>query len=59
MMNCTVLEALENAQLNFANAARFIPGVATHPMFVLAKNQLDNALAAIDNGKALGDVLEP
>lgn len=55
-MSTTVHEALQNAQINFANLQR--TALAQHPFFMIAMSQLDNALEAIDNGMGLDEVIQ-
>ena len=46
----TVLDALLNAQFNFSNVERMAPSLSQHPIYRLAKGQLDNAIEALENG---------
>ena len=46
-MSTTVLEALQNSQINFHNFERTMH--TPHPFFVIAKGQLDNAIKALEN----------
>lgn len=55
-MSTTVLEALQNAQFNFETLGN--SGLKTNGIFLIAKDQLDNAIEALKNGKAVDDVLQ-
>jgi hypothetical protein len=55
-MSTTVLEALENAQINFKTVGKM--GAQGHPIFQIAMEQLKNAITALDNGKAPDDILQ-
>mgnify|MGYP001602327956 CR=1 FL=1 len=37
-------ELLECAKINFENLVQFNPDIARHPMYVIAKHQLDEGL---------------
>jgi len=52
----TVLNALQSAQGNFETIGRL--GAKSHPIFVIALDQLSNAVKALENGKAPNDVLQ-
>jgi len=54
-MSTTVREALMNAQINLGNVLKF--GIQ-NPIVMIAKNQLDNAMTAIEHGMALDDVIQ-
>jgi hypothetical protein len=51
-MSTTVIEALQNAKINFENT-KSIP-----PIFPLAMEQLDNAIEALENGLSATDVIQ-
>lgn len=51
-MSTTVLEALENAKVNFENARR-MPAI-----FPIAMEQLENAIEALENGKGAYDMIQ-
>lgn len=54
-MSTTVREALMNAQINLSNADNF---ASPYPMMMIAKDQLDNAMKALENGMDLDDVIQ-
>lgn len=43
-MNDEVIEILESAKLNFKNAERMIPTLGNHPIYSLAKLQLEEGI---------------
>ena len=51
----TILDALKNAQINFNNVIKMNHILKEHPIFCLAKNQLENALEALEKGGKLND----
>ena len=55
-MSTTVLDALRNAQINFETLGNM--GLRNNPIYLITKEQLDNALEAINNGKALDDIIQ-
>ena len=55
-MSTTVFEALQNAQANFATLGGM--GLSANPFFIIAKEQLDNAIEALDNGLELNDLIQ-
>ena len=55
-MSPTVLGALENAQINFENIANM--GAKNNPIFMIALEQLSNAIVALENGKEAYDVIQ-
>ena len=55
-MSTTVLEALENAQVNFETLGRM--GAASNPIYMIAMDQLNNAIEAIQADKGLDFVLQ-
>lgn len=59
-MSTTVLEALQNAQINFATVGkrRLKSDPVTNIAFNIATDQLDNAIAALENGKSATDVIQ-
>ncbi len=52
----TILDALQNAQCNLETLGRL--GAKSHPIFLVALDQLSNAIKALENGKAPNDVLQ-
>jgi hypothetical protein len=56
-MSTSVYDALLNAQINLENCECMLPGFK-NPIYQIAKNQLDNALKAIDNGMSLEDIIQ-
>ena len=55
-MSTTVHECFINAQCNFENVIRL--GGGKNPIFMIAMEQLNNGLAALENGKNLEDVIQ-
>ena len=55
-MSTTVLEVLLNAQINFQDAGRM--GCNHNPIFLMAMDQLNNGIAAIENGKTLNYIIQ-
>lgn len=56
-MATTVLGALQCAKINFEAIGKE-PAVGRHPIFVIALEQLTNAVTALENGKAPSDVIQ-
>ena len=54
-MSTTALQALQNAQINFRTVAK---SVGDNLFFLIAMDQLDNGIAALENGKAPDDVIQ-
>jgi hypothetical protein len=52
----TTLDALQNAKCNFETLGRL--GLKSHPIYLIAIDQLSNAIKALENGKAPNDVLQ-
>ena len=52
-MSCSIREVLLNSQANFENVERMNPMLKNHPLYMIAKRQLDNVIKAIviDNKK--------
>lgn len=57
-MSTTVREAILNAQINFDAVLRLNRSLGDHPIFTIAKGQLDNAVEALNNGMALDEVIQ-
>ena len=55
-MSTTVLEALQNAQINFETIGKM--GAKNNPIFMIAMDQLNNAITALDNDKGADDVIQ-
>ena len=55
-MSTTVIEALENAKVNFETAQNM--GRAGSPIFMLAMEQLLNAIEALENDLKPNDVIQ-
>jgi hypothetical protein len=55
-MSTTVLEALQNAQINFDNLGRM--GLKENPIYFIASEQLKNAIEALLNGKGIDFVIQ-
>ena len=55
-MSTTVLEALQNAELNFKTVGRM--GAKNNPIYMVAMEQLKNAIEALENGKKPDEVIQ-
>lgn len=55
-MSTTVLEALQNAQINFETIGRM--GANRHPIFMMALEQLSNGIKALNNGMSIDDLIQ-
>lgn len=55
-MSTTVLEALQNAHLNFTTLGKM--GAARNPIFMLALEQLSNGIESLEHSKNLCDVIQ-
>ena len=55
-MSTTVLEALQNAQINFETIGKI--GAKNNPIFMIAMDQLNNAITALDNDKGADYVIQ-
>jgi len=55
-MSTTVLGCLENAKINFENLGR--AGLSQNPFFIIAMDQLNNAIGALMNGKGVDFVVQ-
>lgn len=55
-MSITVLECLQNAKINFENLGRV--GINNHPFYVIAMDQLENAIEALENDRGADFVLQ-
>lgn len=44
----SALECVQNAQINFENLERFFPQLKTHPVYMIAKEQLDNGVNKLE-----------
>ena len=55
-MSTTVLEALQNAQVNFTTVGNM--GASRNPIFQIAMDQLNNVIEALDSGKDADFVLQ-
>lgn len=55
-MSTTVLEALQNAQINFGTLGKM--GAKNSPFFVIAMEQLNNSITALENGKSPNDIIQ-
>ncbi|WP_133719034.1 hypothetical protein [Methylocaldum gracile] len=55
-MSTTVLDALQNAQINFETIGKM--GAKNNPIFMIAMNQLKNAITALENDKGPDDVIQ-
>lgn len=52
-MSVTILEALQNAEINIKN------GMRVPPILEIAKQQLHNAIVLLEKGYAIADEVEP
>jgi len=43
------IEILECAKINFENLVKMNPGIARHPMYMIAMEQLENGIKLIEN----------
>lgn len=50
-LNPEQFEWLLNAQINFQNVEKMNPGLKAHPIYRMAKEQLDNAIRVIDQSE--------
>lgn len=50
----TVLDALRAAQINFESALK----TGSKPIFMIAQEQLSNAVMALENGMSANDVIQ-
>lgn len=55
-MSTTVFDALQNAQANFEPVGKL--GAKNNPIFMIAMDQLNNAIAAVNNNKSLDYVIK-
>lgn len=55
-MSVTVLEVLESAKINFETIGKM--GAKNHPIFMIAMEQLNNAIAAMENGRGADFVVQ-
>lgn len=55
-MSTTVLDALQNAQINFETIGKM--GAKSNPIFMIAMDQLNNAVTALENDKGPNDVIQ-
>ena len=55
-MSTTVLDALQNAQINFEIIGKM--GAKGSPIFIIAMGQLTNAIATMKNGQEADDVIQ-
>ena len=53
-MSVSIIEALQNAEINIENAKRLGPAILP-----LAQQQLHNAIVLLDKGYSIGDEVEP
>lgn len=51
------IEYFQNAQVNLENLARMVPELAKHPIFLIAKSQLENGIEKLESEEAV-EVLE-
>ena len=55
-MSTTVFSALQNAQINFEIIGKM--GAKNNPIFMIAMDQLNNAITALENDKGPYDVIQ-
>lgn len=55
-MSTTVLEALQNAKVNFETVGRM--GGNFNPIYLIAIEQLNNGIEALENGKGADDIIQ-
>jgi hypothetical protein len=55
-MSTTVIDALMNAKVNFETLGRM--GARNNPIYMIALEQLSNAIEALENGKAPDDIIQ-
>ena len=55
-MSTTVLEALMNARCNFETLGK--RGLGGNPIYMIAFEQLNNGITALENGKAPTDIIQ-
>lgn len=55
-MSTTVLDALQNARLNFETIGKM--GLKNSTIFMVAMFQLNNAITALENNKGPNDVIQ-
>jgi len=57
-MSTTVLEALQNAKVNFENLGSMAGFLKTHPLYMIGMEQLKNGVEALEEGKESNFVLQ-
>jgi hypothetical protein len=55
-MSTTVLDALYNAQINFETIGKM--GAGNNPIFMIAMEQMNNAIAALESGVGPDSVIQ-
>jgi len=55
-MATTILDALQNAKVNFETIGRM--GLKNNPIYMIAMEQLGNAVTALENGKGPDDIIQ-
>lgn len=48
MSSLSILEIAENAKINFDNVKRLNPVLGKHPMFIIAMEQLEEAIKMLE-----------
>ena len=48
MSSLSILEIAENAKINFDNLKKFNPALGKHPMFIIAMEQLKEAIKMLE-----------
>ncbi len=54
----TILDVFGNVQANLETLEKTLPTLKSNPFYLIAKNQLDNALKSIEVGKKLNDNID-
>lgn len=49
-MSLTANDVLLSSQINFQNVEKMNPGLLKHPIYQLARNQLDNVIKHVNEG---------
>lgn len=57
-MSVTAFEVLFGLQHNFETVERMNPGLMQHPIYQLARNQLDNVIKHLEAEKDINEILE-
>ena len=55
-MSTSVIDALRNAQCNFETIGKF--GFSQNAIFIIAMEQLNNGITALENGMMADDIIQ-